>query len=976
MHQPVNRFSLDYEITHSRGLVRNAMRSIILLILALFTVGIFPSSAQAQPACRENGGTVMCMPPAQGTLQFSAYDGAESIPGAGVQITSEGAMYSAILGFYLLPGNDCVASTSATPTPPWTYTLAYAGPGQPTSTVGFSTIVVNTTYPLTSPYCGPPSDGTHNWTVQKVVPLTCPLPWNSVVYGPPGGPANSPYSLGYCWLPIVQQCQNHQCTQQVGDPIDPAASNLTQREVDYSGSGGSILEFVRSYNHQGADFTAAPVNGSLGMGWTHTYERHLQIYTISTTTYVRAGRPDGSTRFFVTLPTGGFGEYGTAVDTLTATASGYTLVDENDNTEVYNSSGNLLSITYRGGRKVTMTYSTASTPSSIAPTAGLLISAADEFGHQLSFTWALNTNQIPMLVTMTDPSGAVYTYTNTSGLLTKVSFPDSTSRQYIYNESAYTQNANLPYALTGIIDELGNRYATFGFNSAGFAISSQHFGGVEQYQVLPYGGNAAVTDPLGVQRSYNYNQGQPVNGAVKFFGTNIYCAYCGDAPQSLSYDANGNVASKTDFNSNKTTFLYDMTRNLETSRTEASGSAVARTITTQWDPNWRQPDSVTEPNRTTAYKYDDLGNILTKTITDTTATPNVTRTWTYTYDSYGRVLTVDGPRTDVSDVTTYTYYTCTTGTQCGQLETIKNAVGQITTFNTYNARGQPLTITDPNGTVTTLTYDSRARVLSRLVATEKTAYSYYPTGLLETVTLPDSSTITYTYDGAHRLTDITDTLGNHIHYVLDAMGNHTTEDVYDPTNTLRRTHTRVFNTLNQLYTYVGNDPLDRTDPSGMCTLGLFGSDCQIWKSAAAAVASVQAAIAPIFGKGQTSVNTPTHASTSERIANEEAQKPDTKEVHLNRNLQKITGDKSMPNERPDITTVKKDDTISRTEVRSSGQTTQELQDKLSGSRGALGGRAGTDSVVEPDVVAPRVTLPEGTVPVRIPEVVIPEIFIP
>jgi RHS repeat-associated protein len=178
------------------------------------------------------------------------------------------------------------------------------------------------------------------------------------------------------------------------------------------------------------------------------------------------------------------------------------------------------------------------------------------------------------------------------------------------------------------------------------------------------------------------------------------------------------------------------------------------------------------------------------------------------------------------------------------------------------------------------------------------------------------------------------------------------------------------------YTYVGNDPLDRTDPSGMCTLGLFGSDCQIWKSAAAAVASVQAAIAPIFGKGQTSVNTPTHASTSERIANEEAQKPDTKEVHLNRNLQKITGDKSMPNERPDITTVKKDDTISRTEVRSSGQTTQELQDKLSGSRGALGGRAGTDSVVEPDVVAPRVTLPEGTVPVRIPEVVIPEIFIP
>jgi hypothetical protein len=133
------------------------------------------------------------------------------------------------------------------------------------------------------------------------------------------------------------------------------------------------------------------------------------------------------------------------------------------------------------------------------------------------------------------------------------------------------------------------------------------------------------------------------------------------------------------------------------------------------------------------------------------------------------------------------------------------------------------------------------------------------------------------------------------------------------------------------------------------------------------------ATAPIFGKGQTSVNTPTHASTSERIANQEAQKPDTKEVHINRNLQKITGDKNMPNQRPDVTTVKKDDTISRTEVRSSGQTTQELQDKLSGSRGALGGRAGADTVVEPDM--PAVKLPEGVVPVEVPEVVIPiEIF--
>jgi YD repeat-containing protein len=93
----------------------------------------------------------------------------------------------------------------------------------------------------------------------------------------------------------------------------------------------------------------------------------------------------------------------------------------------------------------------------------------------------------------------------------------------------------------------------------------------------------------------------------------------------------------------------------------------------------------------------------------------------------------------VVDKTTYAYYTCTTGIQCGQLNTITNAAGQITTYNTYNSHGQPLTITDPNGVVTTLTYDSRLRLKTRQVGSETTTFDYYPTGLVQKVTLPDSS---------------------------------------------------------------------------------------------------------------------------------------------------------------------------------------------------------------------------------------------
>jgi RHS repeat-associated protein len=157
----------------------------------------------------------------------------------------------------------------------------------------------------------------------------------------------------------------------------------------------------------------------------------------------------------------------------------------------------------------------------------------------------------------------------------------------------------------------------------------------------------------------------------------------------------------------------------------------------------------------------------------------------------------------VADVTTYSYYTCTTGYQCGRVNTITNALGHVTTYNTYSAHGEPLTITDPNGVVTTLTYDPRQRLTSRTVGTESTSFEYWPTGLLKKATLPDGSYLQYTYDAAHRLAGINDGDNNHIVYTLDAMGNRTKEESFDPTNAIRQTRSRVFNTLNQLSQEIG-----------------------------------------------------------------------------------------------------------------------------------------------------------------------------
>jgi RHS repeat-associated protein len=462
--------------------------------------------------------------------------------------------------------------------------------------------------------------------------------------------------------------------------------------------------------------------------------------------------------------------------------TGFTVTVENGDTERYNLNGVIQWVQSLQTRTWTWAYDAQT---------GLLSSVTDNFGNALSFQYGANG----LLQTVLLPGGSSvqYAYDGNQNLTT-VTYPDTTTRQYLYENTA----AGTINQLTGILDESAVRYATYGYStssgSQGEVASSQHAGGAGSVS-LSYGTNATtVTDALGTARTYSYQTILNRKKTTAISGTT--CLQC-DGAQSVVYDAQGNATSRTDFNGVQTTRSFDMTRNLEVSRTEAYGTAQARTIATQWHPTWRLPTLITEPNRTTGYTYDAYGNVHLKTVTDTAT--GTTRVWTYTYTGVGQVLTVDGPRTDVSDVTTYTYYTCTTGTQCGQIATVTNAAGHVTTYNTYNVHGQPLTLTDPNGVVTTLTYDTRQHVLSRQVGAETTGYSYYPIGLLKTVTLPDSSTLTYTYDGAHRLTDITDSLGNHTHYTLDTMGNRTAENTYDPSNTLRRTHTRVMNALNEIY---------------------------------------------------------------------------------------------------------------------------------------------------------------------------------
>ena len=649
-------------------------------------------------------------------------------------------------------------------------------------------------------YTPPCSGGGGGWTsseyVQSHRTLSCPYPeglhyQSSPLVGPycqaASPPTDRPKQLG---------CSS--CDRTVkGNPVDVSNGNKYETQIDYAGVGNNPLTFARSYNslsgYMACCTGASPPPGAtvlMGVAWSATYFQFLvpASVTDSTGTYntVYAYRPDG--RLLAFNQYGGvYSPDGDVADSLAQTTGGWQYQTADDTIETYNTLGQLTSVARRGGARVTVNYSAGSVLGDPP------VSVSDAFGHTLQFSYLLDSTNTTRLASVTDPVGHSISYGYDSyGNLTSVTNADGTTRAY-----GYGSNPNL-HLLQTLTDEAGVAYASWTYNGSDQPATSQHAGGVDlysfTYSISGSGGSVRVTDPLGTSRTYNQSL---IWGVYRTTSASGLCPGCAE-DQSRVFDANGNITSRTDFNGHQTAYAYDVTQNLETSRTEAYGTSNARTITTTWDPSWRQPDLLTEPNRATAITYDSLGNVLTKTITDTTVTPNVSRTWTSAYDSYGRMLTAQGPRTDLNSTTTYTYYTCTTGSQCGQLQTVTDPVGNVATYNTYNAHGQPLTITDPNGVVTTLTYDARMRLTSRQVGTETTSFSYYPTGLLKQVTLPDSSYVLYTYDTAHRLTQISDGGGNSIQYTLDTMGNRTAEKVYDPSNVLHRTHARAYNSLNEL----------------------------------------------------------------------------------------------------------------------------------------------------------------------------------
>jgi YD repeat-containing protein len=651
----------------------------------------------------------------------------------------------------------------------------------------------------------------------------------------------------------------------VGNPVSAGSGTKTQAETDYRSASGLVFTRYYDSNRFGDPVTLVPDSHTvhqLGTTWRSNFDKRVIPLGVPSGV-ITLTFPDGQIQYFDSLGKEIINYAGARASLVALPGGGY-VYQGPEVIESYRADGRLLSITQRSGESLTLAYSdgtsgvfvdAAGNPTTAPLSANLLTRVTDSYGKALSFDYSASGK----LVVMTDPAGGrtLYAY-DVQAIpenLASVTYPDGHLRQYRYTEPANMPTNipldNYPHALTSIVDENGALFASFKYNVIAAAASTEHALGAQRYQfAYPSPTTTTITDPLGTARTFTF---QVVDGLMRMTANPTPGgAGFGSDTQSQTYDTTGNLLSKTDFNNNKTCYAYDTVRNLETVRVEgvaaatsctavtASGAALpagSRKITTGWHPRWRTPASTSEPRRRTTYLYNGdagascapasavivdgsangqpIGVLCTKTVQSTTdadgsqgftaALQGQPRTWNYAYNAHGKVLTADGPRIDVSDITTTTYYADDdpdTGKR-GNVASITNALGHLTSITAYNGHGQPLTIVDPSGLSTTLTYDERQRLKSRNVGGELTSYDYDGVGQLKKVTLPDASFLSYTYDDAHRLTGMSDNLGNSITYTLDAMGNRTKEDVRDPANALAQTRTRVFNNLNQLFQEIG-----------------------------------------------------------------------------------------------------------------------------------------------------------------------------
>lgn len=513
--------------------------------------------------------------------------------------------------------------------------------------------VTYTTLPTDDPFSAP------LWCsdVDCIAPYSYDFASNQCIkYCPPSAPAlNS--TTGQCVSPI-DVLPPEQCTE--GNPVIISSGEKIQRErPDYRGTGPLPLFFQHNYqarrapeadpmfnlsllylqgridtltrsvgsaltdwsryiqpsNYQGLNvghlhrdlLTREDAKGFLPVipkaghkQWRHNYEYRLVVNESGDS--LTLIRPEGRSLEFTNV-NGNFESNDLSNLTISATNGGGWIFRRRPRlAEVYSSNGQLIKLQLNATVYQMLRYNED----------GLLERVSHSQGGAISFTY---TNESLLHTVMfPDTSFLRYSYDSLRNIqYVEHVFPDLAGTSSVTNRQYHYEDVRHPYALTGITDERDIRFASWRYDDLGRVIESHHLDGVADRVNFDFNNSnsVTVTNALGKHTVYHYETSTGIQRLGSVEG--VQTQHCAAANKNYTYYPNGLLETKTDWQGVLTHYRYN-SRNQESSRAEAFGTAEERVITTEWHPEFNVRTKVIKPGRETIYIYDTEGHLLNQTV--------------------------------------------------------------------------------------------------------------------------------------------------------------------------------------------------------------------------------------------------------------------------------------------------------------------------------------------------------------------------
>lgn len=664
----------------------------------------------------------------------------------------------------------------------------------------------------------------------------------------------------------------------VADPIWTYDGSLHLSYIDLAVGLNFPIQVMRKYDSQ------SNYDSSIGYGWAFMHDRRLFEYPDGSIV-IRSGC--GSRSKFVYSG----GAYVSPADgpsgQLTAKGSGtYEFRSADGDLDIFDADGRLIAIVNRTGERHELIYDSrgrlpliGTSPKSIDPNKPMLVAYqprvtriqerganGDLTGYYVDFQYNDTTGRVTKIVA-NDGREVNYGFDtllgSTRGNLISVNGLTDYSQAFVYNDTVGNDTHNI----TTITDGASAQSVVNTYNALD-QITQQVEGNTTWTLSYPSAGTTTVTQVI-----KNPN------------GTTLQTR-----ASSRIFDAGGFLSKEIDAYGNETRYFYDGSKDLiRTELWEKQGATLVllKTINNTYNGQAQKlSESVTLDSGevvTTSWSYDNGWVASQQTVSS--ASPQIFRieftfvrdalnrpvavsqvkqrkddgtfvTTTYTYCTAAEasaanttcpdtllVKQIDGPRTDVSDIVTATYYGTTDTSGCaagigncyhrGDRKQITNALGQNVQFLRYDAAGRAIKVRDANGVIAEMTYHARGWMLQQiargpddLVTTDDQIanFAYDARGNLTKTTTPDGNYVDIVYDSEDRITEVRDQSGKREVYTYDSMGNRQSVNAYSGVVSganQKRVKTYAVDLLNRL-TSVQGSTVDK-----LTTFTYDGADRQI-----------------------------------------------------------------------------------------------------------------------------------------------------